>query len=180
MKLKSLLYLLTLSLGMVSLSACNDSDDADAPDQPSTPVSTEIMAAFKAKFPSVDVEKDEIEWETKGQYTVADFDMLNGMEDVEAWFDTKTGEWAMTKTDYGENLFLISAPLNAAFYASPYKSWDPGEIVSYEYPDSTRDVFIFEATKTGEPKTDVIFTPDAKYIKAVPHTDAEVTPATLI
>ena len=174
---KSLLYLVMLAMGITSLTACSDDDDDKTPATTNPAVTTEVLSSFKAKYPDVNVDK-EVKWETKGQYTVADFDQVNGLQEVEAWFDTKSGEWKMSETDYGEDWFLLPATLNANFYKTPYSTYEPGDIYYYEYPDATRNTYVVEASKTGQQEMDLYFNSSCEYLKAVVHTGADITPDT--
>ncbi|MCM1293301.1 MAG: PepSY-like domain-containing protein [Bacteroides sp.] len=170
------LSLLIATIGLVSFAACSDDDDDNTIDPANVP--TQVLSAFKAKYPNVDINK--VHWETKGQYTVADYDQVGTLEDVEAWFKTSTGTWAMTETDYGKDLFLIPADINKAFAQSEYSYWTVDEIYLYEYPDNANNFYLFEVEKTGQQDMAVYFDTTGKLIKAVVDNNIDITPDTAL
>lgn len=177
MRLK-LFTLMIAAVGLTAFTSCSDDDDKDIKD-PNSGVSTEIQQNFKAKYPSVDVKT--VKWETKGKYTVAEFSEAANQEQLEAWFNTTTGEWAMTETDFGEDLFLVPAELNAKYYQTEYSSWNIDDMKLYEYPDATKDRYVFEVNKTGQQDMLLYFTADTyDLVKAVVDTDPVVTPDTAL
>lgn len=177
MKLKLFTLLLAVA-GLTTFTSCSDDDDDNK--VPVSGVTTEVMQSFKAKYPNVDVNKD-VKWETKGQYTVAEFTQAAGQIELDAWFNTKTGEWAMTEQDFGEDLFLVPAELNAKYYQTEYSTWNIDDMKLYNYPDSTKDRYVFEVNKTGQQDMLLYFTANTyELVKAVVDNDPVVTPDTAL
>lgn len=176
MKLKFYsILLLALGLGFATTS-CSDDDKNDSPDLTHSQVPEVVAKAFEAKYPEVN--PDIVKWEVEGNYHVAEYNVKNTFTDVDAWFNTATGAWSMTESHYGENLFLIPTALNVGFINSGYSQWENDDIVFYEYPDSSRDVYIFYMEKTGEPDTALYFDKDGKLLKTGPSDNLDITPET--
>lgn len=174
MKLKHLL-LFAVAFAALSFTACGDDDDDDKIPAPNIP--TAVVDAFKAKYP--DVNLNTVRWETEGQYIKAEYKTTANMKDIEAWFTT-SGEWKMTETDFGKDLFLIPTAINLAFNKTEYATWTIDDINLYEYPDATKDFYLIEVEKTGQSDTGLYFKPDGTLIKTAPGTEAEITPDTVI
>lgn len=173
MKLK-LFYLFIGLIGLSTLCACNDDDDNTV----TTPNVPEAIAnAFKAKYP--DVDSRNVKWEQKGNYMVAEFKKTANMEEVDAWFSA-TGEWKMSETDYGKNLFLLPTEINDALRDNGYLSWTMDDINYYEYTDASKNFYLFEMTKAGEPETNAFFKADGTKIKTTIGDQADITPDTVI
>lgn len=174
MKLK-LFTLLFAAVGLTAFTSCS-SDNYD--DDVSHNVS-HIIDSFKAKYP--DVELKDVKWEVKDQYSVAEFTQAAGQIELEAWFNSKTGEWVMTEQDFGEDLFLIPAELNAKYYQTEYSSWNIDDMKLYNYPESEKDRYVFEVNKTGEQDMLLYFTADTyELVNAVVDTNPVVTPDTAL
>lgn len=174
MKLK-LFYLPLLALGIVLLSACSDDDDkiTDAN------IPAAVADSFNAKYPDINI--NNVKWETKGTYIVGEFKKAASLEDIEAWFSTATGEWKMTETDYGKNLFLIPVEISNAFGMNEYGSlWTIDDICLYEYTDASKNFYLFEVEKTGQQDMEIYFRTDGTLIKAIPDTNRDITPDTVI
>ncbi|MCM1348172.1 MAG: hypothetical protein NC338_02060 [Firmicutes bacterium] len=176
--MKTKLLFLTLALFSLSFVACDDDDDNDV--RPSQVPQT-CLDAFQSMYPNV----KNPEWERVGQYYTAEWKEGNGLRDVEAWFRTTpdaSGSWAMTQTDYGKDLFLVPTELNVAFNKTEYSTAVIDDIDLYEYPDSTRDIYVIEVTPRGE-RQDVLLVfraSDCTYLKAVPDNDIDITPDTVL
>lgn len=173
---QKLLYLLLFTLGLTTFSACSDDDD-DNVTPPVANVPEAVTNAFKTKYPDVNI--SQVKWEYKGNYIVAEYKTTANMKDVDAWF-SKSGEWKMTETDFGKDLFLIPTELNVAFNKSDYALWTIDDISLYEYPDQTKDFYMFEVEKAGQQDMAVYFKTDGTLIKAAVDTDTEITPDTSI
>lgn len=174
MKLNSF-YLPLLALGMVLLSACSDDDDKI----PAESIPTAVADSFKARYPDINITS--VKWETKGAYTVGEFKKTTDSEDIEAWFTTATGEWKMTETDYGKNLFLIPVEISNAFGMTEYGSlWTIDDICLYEYTDASKNFYLFEVEKAGQQDMEIYFRTDGSLIKAIPDTNRDITPDTVI
>lgn len=172
MRLK-LYYLAIATIGFLTLGSCDD--DSSNPPVQTTPEA--VVKGFQNKYPDVDTQT--VKWEKKGTYYVAEYKKVANMEDVEAWF-TATGEWKMTETDFGKDLFLLPPAINVGFNKTDYSSWTIDDIDLYEYPDESRNFYLFEVEKAGQPTTNLFFKTDGTLIKAAPDTDADITPDTVI
>ena len=87
----------------------------------------------------------------------------------------------MTETDYGKNLFLVPAELNAELEKTEYHTAVIDDISLYEYPVQSRNVYIIEVEPIGQTQ-DMMLLFDAttyKFLKAVPDNDTEITPDTV-
>lgn len=172
MKLK-LFYILIALMGISNFTACSDDDDNTPPVNPNIPEA--VANAFAQKYP--DVNTSAVKWEKKGIYQVAEF--KSGLNEIEAWF-SQTGEWKMTENDYGKDLFMVSTIINQAFIHSGYSTWTIDDISYYEYPDETKNFYLIEVEKAGEPDTQLYFKPDGTTIKTATEANVNITPDTTI
>lgn len=172
MKKKFFYLLIAAVTAMGFASSCSDDDDDDIS---SNNVPEAVTNALKQKYP----EAKNVEWSQKGEYYVAEFDETTRFTDVDAWF-TAAGEWAMTEKDYGKDLFLIPAAVNAGFNKTDYRTWTVDDIDYYEFPAETRDFYVIEVETAGQPDTDLYFRPDGTLVKAVANDTSVITPATVI
>lgn len=170
MKLK-LFYLIIALIGGFTFVSCDDDDDTPKiKDIPQT-----CLDSFKAKYP----EATNVDWERKGNYYVADFHKNNNQVEVDAWF-AANGTWVMSDNDYGKDLFMIPPVVNTSFNRTEYRDWTIDDIDYYEYPDATKDFYVIEVKKAGQPDTELYFKPDGTLIKTVPSTNVDITPDTVI
>lgn len=75
-----------------SLQSCDKDDDYDIRQAP-----RELVEAFNAKFPGVDGQC--VEWEWNGRMNAYEADFWQDRYEKSAWF-SKSYEWLMTETDY--------------------------------------------------------------------------------
>lgn len=172
------LYLTLLLTSALFISSCGgDDDDVDISNLPEA-----VADAFHNKYPGIAT--NSVSWESKGKYYVAEWDEANGMRDVEAWFinsSQSSQSWAMTETDYGKNLFLIPAEINAELEKTEYRTAVIDDISLYEYPVPSKNVYIIEVEPIGQTQ-DMMLLFDAttyKFLKAIPDNDTEITPDTV-
>lgn len=163
---KNLLFISVALFGIFSFASCSDDDDKDSVTVPSG-----VEQAMQTQFPNA----INIKWEKKGVYLVADFD--ESRLDKEAWF-TRDGEWKMTETDYGKDLFYLPADVEKAFATGEYGTWTVDDIRLYERID--KSFYLFEVEKTGQRDMALHYNLDGTVIKAVPDTDVDITPDTVI
>lgn len=177
MKTKFLYLTLLLTSALFMTSCGGDDDDVDISNLPEA-----VTDAFHNKYPGIAT--NSVSWESKGKYYVAKWDEANGMRDIEAWFvntPDASQSWAMTETDYGKNLFLVPAEINAELEKTEYRTAVIDDISLYEYPVQSRNVYIIEVEPIGQTQ-DMMLLFDAttyKFLKAIPDNDTEITPDTV-
>lgn len=110
--------LLCASLAIMSLQACDKSDDE------SKFVSQQAKQALAEKYSDA----KRVEWDVEGNYVVAEFS-TNYSGEVSAWFDN-SGKWYMTKTDI---LFSqLPEAVQTSFAAGEYAMWRVDDIDKVE------------------------------------------------
>lgn len=174
--MKTKFLYLALALFGLSFTACSDDDDDVTPSQ----VPEVCTNAFAAKYPDVKSPK----WEKNGTYYTAEWQDV-ARNDVEAWFRPgvqQSQSWAMTETDYGKNLFLVPAGLNQAFNKTEYATARIDDIELFEYPDDTKNIYIFEVEPAGATQDMLLVfkASDYTFVKAVADTGQDITPDTLL
>lgn len=146
MKLKvfySLLLLSTLFL------ACDKKDNND-----SIQVSAEFSNALKTLYPDA----THIEWEKKGQYTVADFRLDN--TEYSVWFSANA-EWLLAESDI--NYASLPALVQTAFKNGEYATWKIDDTDLVERPQREK-LYRIEAEK-GEQEVDLFYLADGTLVK---------------
>lgn len=120
MKMKIQL-LAMMMIAAFAFTACSDDDDNVA-------VPETVSAALQAKYPSA----TQVEWETKGNYFVADCRLNN--RDADVWFDAN-GSWMLTETEivWGD----LPVAVQEAFNAGEYATWQKEDFDMLEYPSSS-------------------------------------------
>lgn len=162
---QKLFFIMISLLGMTAWQSCSD-DDNDK--KPVPPVEQSYIDALKNLYPNA----TKVEWERKGMYTVAEFDQPSGI-DTEVWFNA-SAKWAMTVSDYDNNLSLIPAEVSNAFKAGEYSSWVIDEIKYYER--EIGDFYLIDVEKKGSQDMDLYYSPDGTLIKAIPENDVAILP----
>lgn len=148
--LLSLLFLLGISF---TWAACDDDDDNYSP-------SSEVVSAFKAKFPGA----EKVEWKKKNVYQVADFTQ-NGVE-TEAWFDA-AGKLILTEIDVAYSQVPVAAREWIA--ASEYAGWEIDD-VDKVVREGMATVYVVEL-ESGKNEVDVYFSETGEWIKTVVDSD---------
>ena len=94
-------------LGMVlwMLPACSDNNDDDDSNNGGNQPEQAVLSAFSAKYAGA----LNVEWEAKGDYWEADFDL--GSVDYDAWFG-KTGVWL--REEYEVNYNDVPQPVKTS------------------------------------------------------------------
>lgn len=159
----------------IPLTGCSDDDDPTADSVPAV-----CKEAFQAKYPQATNPK----WEKEGVYYTAEWSEAAGLTEKEAWFSLTqqaSDSWAMTETDYGKDFFLAPAGLNTAFNKTEYRNATVDDISFYEYPQAEKNVYVIEATPYGQTNDLLLIFSGADYsfVKAVPDTNADITPETV-
>lgn len=168
---QKLYYLFTLLFAISIFTACDDDDSANN----KIDVPEAVTNAFQAKYPDVAV--NSVEWAMKSGYYVAEYHTTANMREVEAWFATD-GTWRMTETDNGKDLFLVPTAVSTAFSKSDYATWTIDDIDYYEYPDATKNFYLIEVEKAGQPDTALYFAIDGSLLKTTPADNLTITPDT--
>lgn len=109
-------------LAVFSFSACDD-DDKD--EKTYVPPST-IVEALKQLYPGA----ENIEWEMKGNYFVADC-WVSG-DELDVWFDANAN-WVMTENDLDSVDSLVPA-VYTGFINSQYAAWVVTDVFVLTYP----------------------------------------------
>ena len=168
---KKILFAFVALLGMGVFTACSDDDDNDTP----SVVEKQYVDALNKLYPKA---KD-VEWKKEAAYTVAEFNYPAEYVGVDVWFDGNAS-WMMTSHDYGKNLFFLPPIVEAAFNTTDYSTWTVDDIEYYEYPVNTKNFYLIEVEKQGEPDANLFFKEDGTLIKTVSGEIAEITPDTAI
>ena len=161
--LAALIMLTGLSFGFV---ACDDDND-------NVKVPSEFETALKQQYPDA----QNVEWERKGKYRVAEF-VKNAVE-YDIWYD-QSAKCVMTELDYGKNVFLVpDNAVSAAFAESEYGTWQIDDIKHYKQLNN--EFYIFEVEKQGEQDMDVYYNTSGQQLKAIPSDVApDIRPDTTI
>lgn len=146
MRFKFNVLAVMLMLTAFSFSACSsdDNDDTYLPPNPA------IVNALKQLYPGV----QNVEWEQKGVYFVADC-WLNGSE-LEVWFDANAN-WIMTEEELNSIDDLVPA-VYTAFTTSEYSSWVVTDVALLTYPTTPTESVI--DVKQGEQRFALYYTQD--------------------
>lgn len=91
-RVKNVWMLLLAGILTLGLQSCDDDDNND-----NVAPSTELQAAFSARFPGVDPNR--VEWEWDGRMNAYEADFWENSLEKSAWF-SEANEWLMTETDY--------------------------------------------------------------------------------
>lgn len=165
--MKKLLLFMVAIAGFVGLQSCSDKDD-DKDINPGK-VPQIYVEALKTIYP----EAKGVEWEKKTGYTVAEFTQAAVQDETEVWFDGKAN-WAMTRHDYGENLFMIPADVNRGFETSAYALWNVDEICYYEFPGTS--FYVINVEKSGLNDMNLFFDGSGVMIKEAPESAGDILP----
>ena len=153
MKQKALFLLMALTT--MSFLSCSDDDDSNWDIVPA-----EVRATFSDKYPSA----QNVEWENKRGYLVADF-IHNAME-ASAWFDSN-GVWYMTETDLPYN--SLPQGVKTAFESGEYSAWKVDDVDMLERKES-EVVYIIEVEQQSK-EIDLYYTAEGILIKAIEDND---------
>lgn len=144
----NLMAALALCASAMTLHSC-DNDDDDRINVPQ-----ELQNAFDALYQNV----QRLEWETEGNYYVAEF-WKDNLE-KSAWFDRQF-QWMMTETDLPYQQ-LPSAVRNA-YEASQYAAWRVDDVDMVERLQA-ETVYVIE-TEQGESEASLYYTADGILVK---------------
>ena len=122
-KFKFGLWAVVLITSVFSFSACGDDDDNDN-DTFVPPANIEV--ALKQLYPGA----QNIEWEVKGVYYVADC-WVTG-DELEVWFDANAN-WVMTENEL-DNVNQLVPAVYTAFMDSNYNTWVVTDVYVLTYP----------------------------------------------
>ena len=134
-KFKFGLWAVVLITSVFSFSACGDDDDNDTFVPPAN-----IEAALKQLYPGA----QNIEWEVKGVYYVADC-WVNGSE-LDVWFDANAN-WIMTEMEIFRE--QLPAAVNTAYEESGYGDWVIDNLTKLTFPHKSEE-FVFEVQRGAQ------------------------------
>lgn len=168
---KNLCIMLIAVAGIFSLASCDDDDNHRLP----TPEPTKFTEALKQVFPDA----KNVKWETDGAYQVAEFLTKNGQVETEVWFDADA-KHVMTANDYGRDLFMIPAAVNAGFEKTVYGAapWIVDDID--EYIRTADTVYVIEVEAKGEKDVHLFFDPQGNLLKESTDYTPDFRPTTKI
>lgn len=166
--MKRLFILSALIVAAFSLTACND-------DNGHAHVTSAAKQALLSMYPTA----TDIEWERRGGYSIAEFEMGTGdnRQDCTAWFDNK-GVWYMTEFDIAYS--ALPDAVKSAFTSSDYASWQVDDVDMLERA-SAEVIYVIEVeneSATPEREVDLYYSPEGVLVKAVvdaPGTDNDYT-----
>lgn len=133
-------------LAVFSFSACDD-DDKD--EKTYVPPST-IVEALKQLYPGA----QNIEWEMKGDYYVAD--CWVGGDELDVWFDANAN-WVMTENELDSVDSLVPA-VYTGFINSQYAAWVVTDVFVLTYPQLPTESVI--QVKQGSQRNALYFSQD--------------------
>ncbi|RHJ94210.1 PepSY-like domain-containing protein [Parabacteroides bouchesdurhonensis] len=149
--------ILLIALAVTFLQSCDENDDNGLGN-----VSEATRAAFVIKYPSA----QQVEWEVRNSYRVADFKQEG--KDISAWFDN-AGDWYMTETDIPFD--LLPDAVKSAFRQSEYQSWKIDDVDMIERKEM-ETVYVVEIEQ-GQDEMDLYYSHDGILIKSVTDTDSD-------
>ena len=169
--MKRIFLMIAVLIGCTVFVACDGDDDNNALDGKYIT----YTRALQKRYPKA----TDIEWEIKGIYHVADFNL--GRDDMEAWYNGDV-QWRMSRTDMDANLLGVDAVVAQAFSTGDYGDWDIDEISFYERFDND-NFYLFEVDRHDMPDMLLFYATDGTLLKAIPDTagfsvtpDTEITP----
>lgn len=122
-------WAVVLMMTALSFSACSDDDDDPALVPPNN-----ITEALKQLYPAA----QNIEWEMKGDYYVADC-WVTG-DELDVWFDANAN-WVMTENELDSIDQLVPA-VYTAFQNSDYSAWVVTDVYVLTYPQNLTESVI--------------------------------------
>ena len=122
-------WAVVLMMTALSFGACDNDDDDDTFVPPSN-----ITEALKQVYPAA----QNVEWEMKGAYYVADCWVSN--DELEVWFDTNAN-WVMTENELKSIDQLVPA-VYTAFMDSKYNAWVVTDVYVLTFPQNPMESVI--------------------------------------
>lgn len=119
-----------LLLAALSFSACDDDDNNDDTLVPPS----NIAEALKQLYPGA----QDVEWEMKGKYYVADCRVTG--DELDVWFDTNAN-WVMTENDL-ESINQLVPAVYTGFNDSKYNAWEVTDVFVLTYPQNPSESVI--------------------------------------
>lgn len=151
-------------LAVCGMQACGDDDKGINPDQ-----------AFVDALNSMNLNLQNVKWEKKGVYKVAEG--KQALYDVDVWFDAEA-KWAMTETDYGRDLVNVPQTIINSIGTienGAYANWAIEDVEYYQRPDI--NFFKIEVESPGQNDVYLYYYEDGNFIKSTA-IDEEITPIT--
>lgn len=151
MQNNSLLLAAFALLAVASLTSCNNNND---PDIEAVNVPEAVASAFNAQYPSA--ARQLPDWQHRGKYYTAEFDLERGAIDAEAWY-YDNGQWAMTQMEYGQSIMFLPENVVYTFAKSEYGGWRIQEVDEYQYPNSNRNLYVISVETDGGQEADLYY-----------------------
>lgn len=123
-KIKFVAWAVVLMMAALSFGACS----GDSEDTPALVPPDNIAEALKQLYPAA----QNIEWEMKGDYYVADCWVAG--DELDVWFDANAN-WRMTETELDSIDQLVPA-VYTAFFNSDYSAWLVTGVYVLTYPQN--------------------------------------------
>lgn len=132
------------------------------------PAQTQV--AFQTMYPAV----EEVEWEKKGDYFIADF--VKEGEEIDVWFGAES-QWVMTETDV-ESLEKIPAPVAKAFMKSTLSAMRLTDVRVITFPNQPMVIVIDVEGYNSDEEYQAFYAPDGKILQTldVSTTGGEIYP----
>ena len=127
-------------------------------------VSPAVLAAFEALYPGA----EQVRWEVKGDYAVANF-YWSGVRAAgvaanrAAWFENGDGAWSMTETDI--RFDQLPEAVKRAFAEGEYADWRVDEVDMLDR-DGVEVVYVVEVERDGR-EMDLYYSADGVLVKSV-------------
>lgn len=127
-------------------------------------VSPAVLAAFEALYPGA----EQVRWEVKGDYAVANF-YWSGVRAAgvaanrAAWFENGDGAWSMTETDI--RFDQLPEAVKRAFAEGEYADWRVDEVDMLDR-DGVEVIYVVEVERDGR-EMDLYYSADGVLVKSV-------------
>lgn len=152
---RKILFLLVTIIG-ITLYSCNSDDD----DVVSGVTTDAVKSAFTSKYPSA----QNVNWENKVGYQVADF--INNSVISSAWYDSK-GTWYMTESDIPYT--ALPTGVKSTFEASEYATWRIDDIDMLERT-GYETIYVIEV-ELQDTEVDLYYSTEGILIKSIVDSD---------
>lgn len=163
MKMKRIVWnmLGAAAVGLLAVGCEKESgSQGNGPDR----VSPAVLAAFEALYPGA----EQVRWEVKGDYAVANF-YWSGVRAAgvaanrAAWFENGDGAWSMTETDI--RFDQLPEAVKRAFAEGEYADWRVDEVDMLDR-DGVEVVYVVEVERDGR-EMDLYYSADGVLVKSV-------------
>ncbi len=115
-----------------------------------------VQKAFEAMYPDA----RGVEWEYKGGYSVADFDV--DFRDVSVWFDSDA-QWVMSEFDISYS--SLPTAVKSSFETTEWTNWRDKDVERIERP--MMDVLYVIEAESGEADIELRYSADGQLIESI-------------